>query len=589
MLSPKRKNPPKFHVTQILDFAGRLLLDHDLAGPEATAALALAAESRASSLSPLDPAGLAADFLPALMPEAWRRRGEGCVAGARDPDAEGGAADQAPRVNWEWLQALWQWLSTPTRRSDWRVLAASGWPLLPAAGGLLVPLAPEAARCRAVLPGADWPQGLADVLARLGIAVLDTAAYELPNEALLAAGYVRAGSGLGIALALRAALDGGQLNTAPVEALSADDRRLLRAYLLQPVWFQSQRGSGASAGAQPDDCAVLASVLRQLPLYEQANSGAVGAVAASPFARSASGASDGGAAAGDDAAPVFVPLQEGWMLAPQGVLWSALDERFINGGPPGSALAATLSQHLAVPAPGAPEVYRSCVLPRLGTLAPALRDAAVATLLAALPLLEAADPSFVRGLRGSAFVPNGAGELLPPSELHDPRVPELLALLEPDSAFPSPELALDGGALAALQRLGLRVTAGGAAWGVEGTGFANCLLVEVCCAPNGCLPACAFPTPRPPRVSAHTMHPRTRPPPLQTCLPLSLRHASSRRPRQSLAAPMRRWHAAGWVFWELSRSAVAQRCSFEQKKHAPCCTRTCHPPIQAHVRFHQPS
>lgn len=58
-------------------------------------------------------------------------------------------------------------------------------------------------------------------------------------------------------------------------------------------------------------------------------------------------------------------------------------------------------------------------------------------------------------------MPNGAGALLPPASLHDPRVPELLALLDPEAAFPSPEIALDVAALSALQRLGLRSAAGG--------------------------------------------------------------------------------------------------------------------------------
>lgn len=85
-------------------------------------------------------------------------------------------------------------------------------------------------------------------------------------------------------------------------------------------------------------------------------------------------------------------------LASAGVLWAALDERFINTGPAAGPLAATLSRHLGVPAPPAPEVYRTCVLPRLPRLAPALRDAAVGALLRALPALEAEDAAFVRSL-----------------------------------------------------------------------------------------------------------------------------------------------------------------------------------------------
>lgn len=86
----------------------------------------------------------------------------------------------------------------------------------------------------------------------------------------------------------------------------------------------------------------------------------------------------------------------------------------------------------------------------------------------------------------TAFVPSGAGQLHTPGELYDPRVPELVALLDPDACFPAPafcsadladpEAEEQQGAaaasavtdssgsgsfssLAALQQLGLRSTA----------------------------------------------------------------------------------------------------------------------------------
>ena len=41
------------------------------------------------------------------------------------------------------------------------------------------------------------------------------------------------------------------------------------------------------------------------------------------------------------------------------------------------------------------------------------------------------------------FVPNGAGTLCTPTALYDPRVPDLVALLDPDSAFPAEAFAED--------------------------------------------------------------------------------------------------------------------------------------------------
>jgi hypothetical protein len=81
-----------------------------------------------------------------------------------------------------------------------------------------------------------------------------------------------------------------------------------------------------------------------------------------------------------------------------GVLWAALDERFVDPTP-SSTQAAVMAAHLGAAAPSAPDVYRSCVLPRLGALEPALRDAAVLALLRSLAALEAEDPRFVRDLR----------------------------------------------------------------------------------------------------------------------------------------------------------------------------------------------
>lgn len=214
----------------------------------------------------------------------------------------------------EWLHALWQWLSQASRRPDWQVLASAAWPLLPVAGGLLVPLAAEHTRCTVVLPGADWPVGLQSVLQKLGVSVLDTASFELPADALVSAGYVRSGCGVGLALALKAALSTGQqLDTRSVEELTAAERRLLRTYLLQPIWFQQHTAATGAA-----DSAALAAIVKRLPLFELANDGSWSAPAEGEQQAGDGGAREQqlGIASSDTA--IFVPLQEGCALAPQG-------------------------------------------------------------------------------------------------------------------------------------------------------------------------------------------------------------------------------------------------------------------------------
>jgi sacsin len=57
------------------------------------------------------------------------------------------------------------------------------------------------------------------------------------------------------------------------------------------------------------------------------------------------------------------------------------------------------------------------------------------------------------------FVPNGKGQLHSPSKLYDPRIPELVRLLDPDSSFPADLFVADNLALGMLQQLGLQSSA----------------------------------------------------------------------------------------------------------------------------------
>lgn len=89
---------------------GHLLLDHNILGPEATARLALAASLRTSTLRTLDVRFLSEDFLPAIMPDEWRRSGSrlgvryiGAAAadgGSSAMQGVSGAAGTAPLVTW---------------------------------------------------------------------------------------------------------------------------------------------------------------------------------------------------------------------------------------------------------------------------------------------------------------------------------------------------------------------------------------------------------------------------------------------------------------------------------------------------------
>lgn len=204
----------------------------------------------------------------------------------------------------EWLQALWQWLAA--RRQDLQLLVGCGWPLLPVLVSQLVPLRPLE-QSAVVMPGADaWPAGLAEVLGKLGVHVLDSDSFELPVDSLKGL-CVHSSGGTGVAAALSAALQLTQQQPQQQDVvgnLSASDRRLLRSFLLQPTWY-----AGAATAAP---VVQLRRVARQLPLYKVANS-------CQPQLQEEAA---GQAAEGEpvELEPVFVNLEGTCCLTPAGVL-----------------------------------------------------------------------------------------------------------------------------------------------------------------------------------------------------------------------------------------------------------------------------
>jgi sacsin len=73
--------------------------------------------------------------------------------------------------------------------------------------------------------------------------------------------------------------------------------------------------------------------------------------------------------------------------------------------------------------------------------------------------LSAADPDLLVLLSQTQFVPTASGQLVTPTSLYDPRVPELLELLDAsrDLVFPDPDSAFSSEhTLNTLSRLGMR-------------------------------------------------------------------------------------------------------------------------------------
>ena len=123
---------------------------------------------------------------------------------------------------------------------------------------------------------------------------------------------------------------------------------------------------------------------------------------------------------------------------------------------------ASLFRRLGVKAVSVTSLYKADIFPRLNTLDPSTRDAAMAQVLRRIGALDAEDSTFSSVLRETAFVPTSGGsgggsggvQLRRPCELYDPERGELVSLLG-EECFPHGILASPE-SLGPLRRLGMQ-------------------------------------------------------------------------------------------------------------------------------------
>lgn len=267
-------------------------------------------------------------------------------------------------------------------------------------------------------------------------------------------------STLGLLATLRKLCPEGDLGrVAPLFAeVGPSGRRALRALLGSARHMDAARREGARDAAQLE---ALVQALRCLPIYESYEGSALPEAeqrrraAANTSTASSSNGSPGRAAPAIVAFCALAAWPDHW-LPPDGV-----DPRLLDTGGPtflrsAGAEDAQLLEFVGVRPIPLPAFYRTHVLAALDRLPPDVRLAAVGKLLADLPRLKQADAAFVEALREAAFVPDGAGQLKRPGELHDPLQGGLTGLLGPE-AFPAPELGTPE-AVTRLRTLGLRAT-----------------------------------------------------------------------------------------------------------------------------------
>ena len=103
----------------------------------------------------------------------------------------------------------------------------------------------------------------------------------------------------------------------------------------------------------------------------------------------------------------------------------------------------------------APTGTDPALLRRLDAIPSRARNRAMRRVLATLGSLTAADRGIADAIARAPFVPTRSGALAAPSSLYDPRIPELAALLDARSNFPTAPFD-DASSLDALAGLGMR-------------------------------------------------------------------------------------------------------------------------------------
>ena len=253
-------------------------------------------------------------------------------------------------------------------------------------------------------------------------------------------------------------------------AFARRDAAALRGFLMRRAWF----GAGARVSGDGDaGTPARLATIRALCVFEahaelgagaEDPSGTLGdrSPPPGPLVTLATSSSSGEVSTGNDSTgndDAAAPLR----LAPPGADPRVLGPGFLN--PSSDEERHALEKCVGVPRASAPDVLRARVLRRLDRLpAEVIHDVMLAA-LASLGSLAHADATIADAIAAAPFVPvgvvakEGATDRFhrsAPRDVYDPRIPELVALLDPDRHFPAPGPFRDESALNALAGLGMR-------------------------------------------------------------------------------------------------------------------------------------
>ena len=142
-------------------------------------------------------------------------------------------------------------------------------------------------------------------------------------------------------------------------------------------------------------------------------------------------------------------------LAPRNVAAALLTPTFLR--PADDEESAVLETNLSVDRLTMPAFIRGHFLTRLREIPARARNRFALEATRSLPSLTLIDRGVADALARAPFVPTPSGQLAAPMHLYDPRVHELVELLDASASFPSAPFD-DDAALDGLHRLGLRTT-----------------------------------------------------------------------------------------------------------------------------------
>ncbi|KAL4545625.1 hypothetical protein Ndes2526B_g00282 [Nannochloris sp. 'desiccata'] len=409
------------------------------------------AASRRVNLRVLDAIGIADEVLPVYLPASWQN--QLCV------DASSSSIE-LDSVSAEWMLKLWKVIADAenntassgrdvngiSTRRNIRLEALSQWPLIPAEKRN-IPVFAAPSPSAGLLEEGAFTEATMSALSNLGCAFIVLQVSRQLPEMVTKSQCIHPPTGLGVLTALLHVFKATKKSItgstgASVEnseeialLLSNEEKDALRAFLLQPRWFE-----GETLQAE------LAAQLLSLPIYRCCTRNIMSCSSS--------------AAAATSPSVMFSDLMDGekYLLPDEYTDYAALSSNFIYSTSPGEAqvlvkvlgikpisLGELMINH-AVPA--ASEIYDDAVLAALIT--PLLRQVATGT----------ASPALVDCLRNTPCIATQQkrGVRLRPAECFDPRHTALRAMLGDAAAFPATGIFDDEQVLDGLVALGMRVS-----------------------------------------------------------------------------------------------------------------------------------